>query len=209
MSAGAAIILILVLVWIAALTPMILRKMAERETVVSVDRFHDSLRVLRLAHPRLVAASQQAGTYAGPIGPVSRVAMSGPAEVPRPVASKRAVPAPAPVTSQRRRRVLAYLGGALFVTVVLGSVPSLRVAWDVSLMMLALAAVYIGLLVYLHRLALERSRKVIYLHGGNELRVPAPVVAGAAGMCHVGPLRAGTPEPDPFEDTVPMEVVLV
>ncbi len=51
------VIAVLAIIWVVALTPMILRKLSERRLTTSVDSFHRQLRGLRRAYPRLAASA--------------------------------------------------------------------------------------------------------------------------------------------------------
>ena len=55
------VLVVLAVVWIAALTPMVLRKMNERQVTTSVDSFRRQLRGLRRAYPRLAASAAHGG----------------------------------------------------------------------------------------------------------------------------------------------------
>jgi hypothetical protein len=49
------VIAVLAVIWVVALTPMLLRKLSERRLATSVDSFHRQLGCLRRAYPRLAA----------------------------------------------------------------------------------------------------------------------------------------------------------
>jgi hypothetical protein len=49
------VIAVLAVIWVVALTPMLLRKLSERRLATSVDSFHRQLGSLRRAYPRLAA----------------------------------------------------------------------------------------------------------------------------------------------------------
>ena len=49
------VIAVLAVIWVVALTPMMLRKLAERRFSNSVNSFHRQLRGMRRAYPRLAA----------------------------------------------------------------------------------------------------------------------------------------------------------
>jgi len=51
------VIAVLAVIWVIALTPMLLRKLAERRFSNSVDSFHRQLRGMRRAYPRLAASA--------------------------------------------------------------------------------------------------------------------------------------------------------
>ena len=143
------ILVVLALVWVLALTPTLLRKLAERESTYSVAKFHRSLGVMRRAYPGMAAAAQHGGI----------------------VAVRTPVKATGP-SAKRRRQVLTILTGTVVGTLLLGLVPGLQMAWDVSLLAVALTAGYVALLIHFRRVAVERSEKVVFIH--NE-PVQAPV----------------------------------
>lgn len=189
------VLVVLAVVWIAALTPMVLRKMNERQVTTSVDSFRRQLRGLRRAYPRLAASAAHGGIAVPMPGASSRPAIMslgaplhdrGPragsartevaddrelqdddrrgTEAFRRDPSRR--PAGTRTTKQstramRRRRMLLGLGGTLLGSFALGAIPGFGVLWDLSLLALIATAGYLGLLVYFHRLELERSVKVI------------------------------------------------
>ena len=51
------VIAVLAVIWVIALTPMMLRKLSERRFSNSVDSFHRQLRGMRRAYPRLAASA--------------------------------------------------------------------------------------------------------------------------------------------------------
>jgi len=51
------VIAVLAVIWVVALTPMLLRKLSERRLATSVDSFHRQLGSLRRAYPRLAASA--------------------------------------------------------------------------------------------------------------------------------------------------------
>jgi hypothetical protein len=183
------ILVVLALIWVVALTPTILRKLAEREFSYSVARFHRSQRAMRRVGTGQVAMAG-AGAGAGDFGSMSaarRVALHsagrGRAAVsaaPLPTAAAaEPFAAAAPVvrqvgpSAQRRRRVLTVLAGGLVGSFLFGFVPGLAALWDLSLAMLLLTAGYVGLLVHFRRVSLERSEKVVYLEAPAAV-APAP-----------------------------------
>ena len=58
------VIAVLAVIWVVALTPMVLRKLSERRLATSVDSFHRQLRSLRRAYPRLAASAAASGSSA-------------------------------------------------------------------------------------------------------------------------------------------------
>jgi hypothetical protein len=184
------VLVILVLIWVAALTPVLLRKLADRESISSVDRFQRGLGVMRSAHPRLAAAAHRSIDIEG-IDDLTRPArFTGAASEwttahdipalpavgapPRPPEPERATLASSVKgtrpAARRRRHVLGVLASLVVATFVIGLASGLRSWWDVSLLCVALLAAYAALLVHFHRIAVERSQKVVLLRaesGGN------------------------------------------
>jgi hypothetical protein len=66
-------------------------------------------------------------------------------------------------TLRRRREVLKTLLTGITLTFMLGAVPSLRVAWVLSMGLAGLTVTYVEALVHLRTNAIERSTKVAFL----------------------------------------------
>jgi hypothetical protein len=73
--------------------------------------------------------------------------------------------------AHRRRSVLGILASVIVLTFLIGLAPGLRLAWDVSLLGLALLAAYTALVVHFHRIAVERAQKVVFLRDRDERTV--------------------------------------
>jgi len=158
------VIAVLAVIWVMALTPMMLRKLSERRFSNSVDSFHRQLRGMRRAYPRLAAgavdpemalsaaATANNGVWASsPVTP-SRMPRSDALEhLPRRLAPQ----------SARRRRVLLVLVTTMLGFFLLGMVPGWRVLWDLALLAFAATAGYLALLIHIHRRAVERDVKVV------------------------------------------------
>ena len=158
------VIAVLAVIWVMALTPMMLRKLSERRFSNSVDSFHRQLRGMRRAYPRLAAsavdpemalsaaATANNGVWASsPVTP-SRMPRSDVLEhLPRRLAPQ----------SARRRRVLLVLVTTMLGFFLLGMVPGWRVLWDLALLAFAATAGYLALLIHIHRRAVERDVKVV------------------------------------------------
>jgi hypothetical protein len=177
------VLVILVLIWVAALTPVLLRKLADRESISSVDRFQRGLGVMRSAHPRLAAAAHRSIVIEGIDGLARPARFTGAAsewttahDIPavQAVSADERSPGPYRTTlassvkgsrpaARRRRHVLAGLASLVVLTFVIGLASGLRSWWDVSLICLALLAAYTALLVHFHRIAVERAQKVVLL----------------------------------------------
>ncbi len=156
------VIAVLAVIWLVALTPVMLRKLSERRFSNSVDSFHRQLRGMRRAYPRLAASAgdpqavlcmaSMAGTSAGAASEAIKTTRS---EVPQ-RSSRRPTG-----QSARRRRVMIVLIATTLGFFLLGMIPTLRVLWDLSLLAFAVTAGYVALLIHMHRRAVEREAKVV------------------------------------------------
>lgn len=155
------ILVVLALVWAVALTPTVLRKLAERRSSYSVDRFHHSLHAIQFAGPDTRAANRVAvrAVSHGERFPLTGTTAAAAPYVMRTEPGLRV----GATTARRRRQVLGSLAGAVVCTLLLGFMPGMRVFWDMAIVFFIAFTAYIGLLVYFRRLALERSRKVVSL----------------------------------------------
>jgi hypothetical protein len=169
-----------------ALTPTVLRKLNERRSSYSVDRFHHSLHAIQFTGPdmRTVnSASVQAvrvtsggsrramGFWPGPSSSssstseypaaIDAVALSAPVVAPntRPERVARVNGH----TARRRRQVLGSIFGVLLGSLLLGFIPGAGFFWDIAIFALVVGMAYIGLLVYFRRVAIEQSRKVVFI----------------------------------------------
>ena len=205
------ILVVLALIWVVALTPTILRKIAEREGSYSVARFHRHLRAMRRAYPAQVAAVGAAGagaslgiegdSMARSVGmhAAGRRRSSGATSGSGPAAETSRPPAPvrnssAGPSARRRRQVLATLAAGLVLSFLFGLIPPLRVFWDVSLLLLALTVGYVALLIHFRRVAVERAAKVVYLETG----AGAPLASDTAPIPRIQPYLPGETPPPSF-----------
>jgi hypothetical protein len=196
------VIAVLAIIWVVALTPMMLRKLSERRFTTSVDSFHRQLRGMRLAYPRLAAtaAAPEAMLFATEMvdDDDTRASSATPAHLSRSEAVDRHA-RPAPLPAARRRRVLLVLGTAMLGFFVLGMIPALRVLWGLSLLAFAAAAGYLALLIYMHRRAVERKAKVVDIRDlRHEASRAVPVTAAVPVV--VGVRRRDWDEADFGED---------
>jgi hypothetical protein len=176
------VIALLAIIWVVALTPMMLRKLSERRFTTSVDSFHRQLRGMRRAYPRLAAtaAAPEAMLFSTEmVDDDTRASSATPAHLSRSEAVERHA-RHSPLPAARRRRVLLVLGAAMLGFFVLGMIPALRVLWGLSLLAFAAAAGYLALLIYMHRRAEERKAKVVDIRdlrqeAGRAVPVTAPV----------------------------------
>ena len=158
------VIAVLAVIWVVALTPMLLRKLSERRLATSVDSFHRQLGVLRRAYPRLAANATH------PEMAFSMVSMSRSETRSTPdtdtdtgtgIGRTPSSASRGPSRAARRRRVLCVLVGAVVGFFLLGAIPGLRVLWDASLLAFGITAGYLALLIHFHRRAAEREMKVV------------------------------------------------
>ena len=166
------VIAVLAVIWVVALTPMILRKLSEHRLANSVDSFHRQLRGLRRAYPRLAAsaAHPEIALATGRTKPGSGFRMSSgvvsSAERDIDEIDEPARRSPSQVTRRttaqaaRRRQVILVLVAVMLFFLVLGIVPVLRVLWDASLLAFGATAAYLALLIHFQRHAMEREVKV-------------------------------------------------
>jgi hypothetical protein len=174
------ILVVLALVWAVALTPTVLRKLAERRSSYSVDRFHDSLHAIQFAGPNIWAASRPSmrgvrvtsGGNRRAMGFWPGVAPSVPEYSPAvetsnapvgPLAKREGPTRVNGQTARRRRQVLGSIAGVLLGSLLIGFIPGARFFWDVAIVALVAGAAYIGLLIYFRRVAIEQSRKVVFI----------------------------------------------
>jgi hypothetical protein len=174
------IVAVLAVIWVGALTPMMLRKLSERRLTTSVDSFHRQLSGLRRAYPRLaavaaapemfVAFNEMAQDDAGALD-TSRLMHSG-------VSERRTRHAGS--AAARRRRVLTILAFTTVSLFLIGMIPPLKIFWGLSLLAFAALAGYMALLIYTHRREVERNTKVVNLrsrtHGSGEVSQPTAAI---------------------------------
>jgi len=157
------VIAVLAVIWVIALTPMMLRKLSERRFSNSVDSFHRQLRGMRRAYPRLAASAadpEMALSVAQMTDTSARASFGTASRVQQSESADRRARRPAPL-SVRRRRVLLVLVAAMLGFFLLGLIPALNVLWDLSLLAFAATACYLALLIHVHRSAVEREVKVV------------------------------------------------
>ena len=153
------VLLILAMVWAVVLGPSLLRRRAERRANDSIGAFHRQLRILQRTGPTVVDPAYRldadGSTGTGIFrAPGTRAATS---------VQRRPDPYFRPEACKRRRDILLVLLGVLVGTGLLGAVPALRPVLFVTVVGAVSLAAYVGLLVYLRTLALEREVKLRYL----------------------------------------------
>jgi hypothetical protein len=218
------IVLVLVVVWVLALTPYALRKLGEWQVSSEVNRFHRGLGALGQffsgpaqpsdarfvpvggypGEPGVDGGGWQPSRPASPGEPLRRLDGEPGEARPGPRAPRSYRPSHQLV--MRRRRVLAWLGTSLAGSFAFGAIPWFRPLWDLSLVVLVIGVSYVGALVYVQRqavLAAERTAKVVRLravrsptrlHSGGPER-PAAVVGALSQVAASGGGGFGQPHP--------------
>jgi len=172
------VIAVLAIIWVLALTPMMLRKLSEHRFTTSVDSFHRQLRGMRRAYPRLAASAAEPEmmlSVAEPADDGGQMPYLQPAPVSRPQTVARSAH-PGVQAAARRRRVLLVLVGSILGLFLLGIIPALRVFWGLSLLVVATTAGYLAVLIHIHRGSVERRAKVVDI---RDLRSEAEAVPPA------------------------------
>lgn len=176
------VIAVLAVIWLIALTPMILRKLSEHQFSTSVNSFHRQLRGMRRVHPQLAASALDfeiapcAALMDDDADQGSSALGSSPQ---RAESSGRPARCPTPQLA-RQRRVLAVLVATMLGLFLLGVIPGLAVLWDLSLLTFGVTAGYLALLIHFHRCAVEREVKVVNIQdrrAAKDLIMPAVAVA--------------------------------
>jgi membrane protein implicated in regulation of membrane protease activity len=168
-----ATVAVLVVVWIVALLPMVVRRLSDRDFNAGIRAHH---RLMRLSGR--MGGVEEAGTSDG------RLSAS------RPLSSARAVPATSPAMATRRRRVMSVLLASTVLLFLLGVIPGAHLLWDVALILLACTLAYVALLVHFNRLAIEKAQKIVALetrrHATETLQQRRQVVASGGSTVGVG-----------------------
>jgi hypothetical protein len=157
------VIAVLAVIWVVALTPMILRKLSERRFSTSVDSFHRQLRGMRRAYPRLAATAAEP-EMALCLEPAEETAPRTPSASSYKLSRADVYGRPprrATQQSARRRRVLLLLVVTTLGFFLLGTIPVMKVMWDFSLLSFAATAGYLALLIHVHRRAVEQDIKIV------------------------------------------------
>lgn len=166
------LIAVLVLVWIAALTPIAYRHFTDRQATASVERFSYRSWLVRRANPAI--GMQQA--HSSPHDRAER-RLDVQAQIRRErsrIQRRR----------ERRRRVLVGFGVTILASLVLGVIPALRLLWAFGLVASVLGAAYVYLLVSIARsetLNLERLRKIVPFGNDQPSEMEQQVLAVAGG----------------------------
>jgi len=153
------VLVILAIVWAVVLGPSLLRRRAERRSTDSIGDFHRQLRILQRTGPTVVDPAHRLDPEPSMgIGP-----FRAPGARRMPSADRHVDPYFRPDACKRRRDVLAILMCVLVGSGLLGAIPSLRPLLYLTMAGAASLAAYVGLLVYLRNLAVERELKLRYL----------------------------------------------
>ncbi len=158
------VLVLLAIVWVAALAPMVLRKLREREDLWSVMSFHRHTSRLSAGGPS--DSSSVPGAAIGFSAAARRLAGSpsdlGAITVGQSSLAQREIgPLVSRATTIRRRRVVASLALGLVLSLLLGLAASVFFYLAVVFVLAGLA--YFGLLAYFHQIAIERAQKVVAL----------------------------------------------
>jgi hypothetical protein len=129
------IVVILVLIWVVALTPFLLRRLSEHQLVTSVSKFRAATGMLRRVYPKLESVRSVNPTLG---------------ENARSSAQRRRIEhAQAKRLMERRKQLLFRLVGGTFGTLMFGGLPHLHKLWDLSIVGAILTTGYVSALAYL------------------------------------------------------------
>jgi len=189
------IVLVLVLIWLMALAPVVLRKLSEEQVASSVARFRQSTSMLRRRFSALPGSDQEL-----PFAP-SAVLTRRPVV---PEEARRRQQQIRQLRIARRRRTLLCLTGVFVLALALGAVPHLHLLWIVALTSGTVIAGYLALLAYFTNVAanvMEQRRKVVAIRPRMDPAGPigaryARAVGGPSG--HLMPSITPLPTPPAF-----------
>jgi len=169
---GIVVVLILVLVWVAALLPIALKKRSDWDLFTSITRFRQHRRTLVRMSPWADDRLNDSSGRPAPTNVTRAFAGRRPGDVDR--AARERLKA----LRERRRRILTRLVATFLASLFLGAVPALRPLWYIALMAGIATGAYVAALVYFRRLdelAVERDRKVVELATRARQSAVAPV----------------------------------
>ena len=169
------VLLVLVLVWAAILSPGLIRRVLDRRSADGVGEFHKHLRVLQRTGPVVARPAfrlQRRGTdgrlLSAPddVAPTLTLLRSDAASRPLPAddtRQRRSDPFFAPGACKRRRDVLCTLLSVVIGSGLVGAIPGLRIVLAVTAAAGVVTALYLVTLARMRRRAVERSVKLRYL----------------------------------------------
>jgi len=184
------IVVVLAVVWVVALTPMVLRRISERQFTSGVRSYHRRLTRLggssvansgagapsvpgamigfsvaaQRLHEERSGGQSSASVASAVAAPVDASPVEhAPTASSAPVGAMSVSVSASPATAARRRQVVALLVGATLAFFLIGIIPAARVLWDMALFAFGCTAAYVALLIHFHRLSVERAQKVIAL----------------------------------------------
>jgi hypothetical protein len=167
------IVAVLVVIWVIALTPFLLRRLSDRQMVSSAERFRAAVGLLRRIHPRIASEVSE-----GPI-------LSEQAEVNPAIEAQRRRREAARLRKQRARRkaILFRLIGFTGGSIVLGALPHLHFLWDFSVAGAVLTTCYVSVLYYVAQkpAPLPAVRKPLVATGAYPGERVATRIAAAGG----------------------------
>lgn len=173
------LIIVLLLVWLAALAPIAYRRYVDGQASASVDRF--SYRAWRARH-----ANPAIGMTQSPAGPLARAERRSELQTQIRLERQRIRR-----RRERRRRVLVGLAGTISFSLVLGAIPTFRALWGLTALSSIVGFVYVYTLVGVARtesLNLERLRKIVPLGAASIGEVEHRGIAAADGVLYSTPL---------------------
>ncbi len=156
------VVLVLVLLWVAVLTPRVIRRFREGSSNSSIESFHQQLHLLERTGPKLVqpAYRLEVPDVRPPLGGLSLVdeseALHGTARLVRGVRQKQAVWERRRSRRRRRDLLLALLGLAAL-TGGLGALHALHLLWAITGISTFAIAGYVALVAYAQMLHADRD----------------------------------------------------
>ena len=174
------LIIVLLLVWLAALTPIAYRRYTDRLASTSVDRFSYRAWLARQASPAI-------GMTNSPVGLLTREERRSELQTQVRLERQRIR-----LRRERRKRVLVELAITISLSLALGIIPTFRALWGLTLLASIIGAVYVYTLISVARsetLNLERLRKIVPLGAASSPDVERSAVAAGGGVLYPTPLQ--------------------
>lgn len=173
------LIIVLLLVWLAALTPIAYRHYTDRQASASVERFSYRAWLARHANPAIGMAQVHSSAL---LRAERRSDVQAQIRLERHRIQLR---------RERRRRALLGLVITIVTSLVLGAIPAFRALWALTIAASIIGSAYVYVLVSVARsetLNLERLRKIVPLGAPPGLDVEHQAVAAAGGALFSTPL---------------------